>query len=77
MLTIDLLKETFHPKYLLHIGFLITCLMARYVREGGVTIGDIYIPPPPAPACTLDATGGDGSVPTPPNDLFCLTQALV
>ena len=29
----------------------------RYVREGGVTIGDIYIPPPPAPACTLDATG--------------------
>ena len=34
-------------------------LMARYVREGGVTIGDIYIPPPPAPACTLDATGGD------------------
>ena len=51
--------------------------MARYVREGGVTIGDIYIPPPPAPAYTLDATGGDGSVPTPPNDHFCLTQALV
>ena len=34
-------------------------VLARYVREGGVTIGDIYIPPPPAPACTLDATGGD------------------
>ena len=41
-----------------------------YVREGGITIGwlaclfyywsstgDIYIPPPPAPACTLDNNG--------------------
>jgi structural maintenance of chromosome 4 len=28
-----------------------------YVREGGVTIGDIYIPPPPAPACTFEANG--------------------
>ena len=36
---------------------LIIGLSFRYVREGGVTIGDIYIPPPPAPACTLDATG--------------------
>ena len=29
----------------------------QYVPEGGITIGDIYIPPPPAPACTFDATG--------------------
>jgi len=29
----------------------------EYVPEGGIRIGDIYIPPPPAPACTMDATG--------------------
>jgi structural maintenance of chromosome 4 len=28
-----------------------------YVREGGITIGDIYIPPAPRPACTFDANG--------------------
>ena len=34
-------------------------LEEEYIPEGGIRIGDIYIPPPPAPACTLDATGGD------------------
>jgi len=29
----------------------------EYVPEGGIRIGDIYIPPPPLPACTLDNNG--------------------
>ena len=29
----------------------------QYIPEGGIRIGDIYIPPPPAPACTFDSTG--------------------
>jgi len=29
----------------------------EYIPEGGIRIGDIYIPPPPAPALTMDATG--------------------
>ena len=26
-------------------------------EEGGIRIGDIYLPPPPLPACTFDSTG--------------------
>lgn len=26
-------------------------------NEGGIRIGDIYIPPPPAPACTMESNG--------------------
>ena len=26
-------------------------------EEGGIRIGDIYIPPPPAPACTMESDG--------------------
>jgi len=29
----------------------------RYVRDGGITIGDIYIPPAPAPAMSFEANG--------------------
>ena len=28
-----------------------------YLPEGGIRIGDIYIPPPPPPALTMDNTG--------------------
>ena len=29
----------------------------QYIPEGGIQIGDIYIPPAPAPACSMDAQG--------------------
>ena len=29
----------------------------EYIPEGGIRIGDIYIPPPPLPALTLDNSG--------------------
>ena len=29
----------------------------EYIPEGGIRIGDIYIPPPPPAACTLDNNG--------------------
>ena len=32
-------------------------LEEEYVPEGGIRIGDIYIPPPPLPALTLDNSG--------------------
>ena len=32
-------------------------LEEEYVPEGGIRIGDIYIPPPPLPALTLDNNG--------------------
>jgi len=42
----------------------------QYVPEGGITIGDIYIPPPPAPACTFDATGPRLIITHIENDFF-------
>ena len=32
-------------------------LEEEYIPEGGIKIGDIYIPPPPLPALTLDNNG--------------------
>ena len=44
----------------------------RYVRDGGITIGDIYIPPAPAPAMSFEANGPRWAFlhPSPPHLSF-------
>jgi len=42
----------------------------EYIPEGGIRIGDIYIPPPPAPACSFDNNGPRMIITHIENDFF-------
>ena len=54
-------------------------LEEEYIPEGGIKIGDIYIPPPPLPALTLDNNGprsGGSIVIIPTCDISVLYYVL-